>query len=52
MWEILDLKACDRTRDIGDDWGIVPRVLFTPKDKVFDCGGEVLVAFKGEFMYC
>ena len=50
MWEFLDLKACDRRRDIGDDWAIVPRVLVTPQDKMFDCGGEIPVAFKGEFM--
>ena len=52
MWETLDLKASDRTRYIGDDWGIVPRVIFTPQNKVLDCGGEIIVAFQGEFMYC
>ena len=52
VWEVLDLKACDRRWDTGGDWAMAPQADASTKDEVFDCGGEISVAFKGEFMYC
>ena len=51
VWEVLDLKASDRRWNEGGDWAIAPQVVATTKDQVFDCGGEVLVAFRGEIRY-
>ena len=51
VWEVLDLKACDRRWDTGGDWAIAPQVVTTTKDEVFDCGGKISVAFRGEVKY-
>ena len=51
VWQHRDLKACDRRWDTGGDWAIAPQVVATTKDKVFDCGGKISVAFRGEIRY-